>query len=47
VTQPKVFEHSLGAAMQNSNNALDNSMRQSNILSTPSSKGGQDDEYDK
>ena len=34
--------------MQNNNNPLENSMRQSNILSTPSSKGGHDDdEYDK
>jgi len=51
VIQPSVSpaqNNLLGSAMQNNNNPLENSMRQSNILSTPSSKGGHDDdEYDK
>lgn len=47
VIQPKIGGdsqvQSLGQAMGN-NNVLENSMRQSNVLSTPSSKGGPRDE---
>ena len=42
VSQPQ----SLGAAMKNAN-PLDSSMRGSNILSTPSSKGGHEDDFEK
>ena len=46
VIQPKV--DSLSNAMDKDNlNPLDSSMRQSNILSTPSSKGGLNDDFDK
>ena len=45
VGQPKVAgDASFGQAMNNDNNVLENSLRQSNILSTPSSKGGKDDD---
>ena len=43
VIQPKQNEATLGQAMQNPNTNLENSMRGSNILSTPSSKGGEED----
>jgi hypothetical protein len=51
VIQPKTGgdqqNQSMTQAMGNNNNALENSMRQSNILSTPSSKGAHEDDYDK
>lgn len=48
VIQPKIPSDSQGQAVGSGNNLLENSMRQSNILSTPSSKGGarEDEDYD-
>jgi hypothetical protein len=47
VTQPKLEGQPLGQVMGNNNNVLDSSMRKSNILSTPSSKGGHDEDFEK